>query len=248
MAIDYRKLNSVTIPNRWPLPHIDDLLNQVREARVFSLLDLRSGYHQLRLNPEDIPKTAFISPVGLYEYRVLPFGLCNAPAVFTRYMTRVLGPMLGKSVVVYLDDILVFSKTPADHLVHLEQLFQLLDKHQLFAKGTKCTLNRDSIKYLGHIVGHGRVAVDPAKIAAVQDWPLPKFPKELQRFLGLANYFSKFLQGYSSLAAPLTTLVTRTAPKGKKALGDEFTSATWTPEHTAAFNAIKHQANAWRHD
>jgi hypothetical protein len=240
MAIDYRKLNSVTVPNRWPLPHIDELLNQVRDARVFSLLDLRSGYHQLRLSPEDIPKTAFISPVGLYEYRVLPFGLCNAPAVFTRYMARVLAPMLGKSVVVYLDDILVFSKTPAEHLEHLEQLFTLLDKHQLFAKGSKCSLNRTELRYLGHIIGHGKVAVDPAKITAISNWPLPQFPKELQSFLGLANYFCKFLQGYSSLASPLTTLVAKTAPKTKRAKGERYTPNTWTPQHTAAFEGIKH--------
>ena len=239
MAIDYRKLNSVTVPNRWPLPHIDELLNQVRDARVFSLLDLRSGYHQLRLAPEDVPKTAFISPVGLYEYRVLPFGLCNAPAVFTRYMTKVLAPMLGKSVVVYLDDILVFSNTPADHLKHLEQLFQLLEQHQLFAKGTKCSLNRTELRYLGHIIGHGKVSVDPAKITAISSWPLPQFPKELQSFLGLANYFCKFLQGYSSLAAPLTTLVAKTAPKTKRAKGEPFTPATWTAHHTAAFEGIK---------
>ena len=240
MAIDYRKLNALTTPNRWPLPHIDELLDQVREASVFSLLDLRSGYHQIRLAQEDIPKTAFITPVGLYEFRVLPFGLCNAPAIFCRYMSRVLGPLLGKSVVVYLDDILVFSKTPAEHLLHLEQVFSLLEANQLFAKGSKCTLNRTELKYLGHIIGHGTLKVDPIKIAAISKWPLPKFPKELQSFLGLANYFCRFMQGYSSLAAPLTSLVASTAPKTKRAKGEAFTADQWTPEHDAAFEQIKH--------
>jgi hypothetical protein len=239
MAIDYRKLNQLTTPNRWPLPHIDELLDQVREATVFTLLDLRSGYHQIKLAQEDIVKTAFVTPVGLFEFRVLPFGLCNAPAVFTRYMTKLLGPLLGVSVVVYLDDILVFSKTPSEHLQHLEQVFKILEQHQLYAKGSKCSLNREELKYLGHIIGHGTIKVDPAKITAVSDWPKPTYPKDLQSFLGLANYFSKFMQGYSSLAAPLTSLAAKTAPKSKRTKGEPYTSESWTAEHTTAFEAIK---------
>ena len=226
MAIDYRKLNNLTVPNRWPLPHIDELLEQVRDASVFSLLDLRSGYHQIRLVPSDIPKTAFTTPVGLYAFTVLPFGLCNAPAVFSRYMAKVLAPLLGKSVIVYLDDILVFSKTPADHLMHLEQLFDLLAKNALFARGSKCVLNRTELKYLGHIVGHGTLKVDPAKVSAVNLWPTPMYPKELQSFLGLSNYFAKFIQGYSSLAAPLTSLVAKTAPKSGRKKGEPYTPET----------------------
>ena len=139
MAINYRKLNSVTEPNRWPLPRIDELLEQVRDATVFSLLDLRSGYHQVKLSPGDVPKTAFITPMGLFEFRVLPFGLCNAPAVFCRLMSQVLAPYLGKFVVVYMDDILVYSKTPEEHLQHMELIFQLLEKNRLFAKGPNAT-------------------------------------------------------------------------------------------------------------
>jgi hypothetical protein len=239
MAIDYRKLNQLTTPNRWPLPHIDELLDQVREARVFSLLDLRSGYHQIKLQQEDIVKTAFITPVGLFEFKVLPFGLCNAPAVFTRYMTKLLGHLLGTSVVVYLDDILVYSKTPGEHLEHLDALFKILEQNQLFANGKKCTLNREELKYLGHIVGHGELKVDSAKITSIRDWPVPTYPKELQSFLGLANYFSKFVQGYSTLAAPLTSLVALTAPKTKRLKGTLFTSEQWLPKHSAAFEAIK---------
>jgi transposase InsO family protein len=239
MAIDYRKLNQLTSPNRWPLPHIDELLEQVREAKVFTLLDLKSGYHQIKLSQEDIPKTAFITPVGLFEFRVLPFGLCNAPAVFTRYMTKVLGPLLGISVVVYLDDILVFSKTPGEHLGHLEQVFKILEQHKLYANGKKCSLNREELKYLGHIVGHGCLKVDPVKIAAVSDWPEPTNPKELQSFLGLANYFSRFMQGFSTLAAPLSTLAAQTAPKTKRATGTPYDSTTWTAQHKTAFEGIK---------
>ena len=238
MAIDYRKLNSQTIPNRWPLPRIDDLLDSVRDARVFSLLDLRSGYHQIRLTPEDVPKSAFITPFGLYEFKVLPFGLSNAPAIFVKYMSKVLGPLLGKCVVVYLDDILIFSDTPEQHLVHLEQVFQILSANKLFVKASKCALNRTEIKYVGFIVGHGKLRVDPAKIAAISSWPTPTYPKELQSFLGLANYFCKFMQGYSTVAAPLTTLVAQTAPKTKHAKGEPF-GDKWTPAHQSAFDTIK---------
>ena len=187
MAIDYRKLNNLTTPNRWPLPRIDELLEQVREAKVFSLLDLRSGYHQVKLSQEDVPKTAFITPLGLYEFKVLPFGLCNAPAVFSRFMSQVLAPYLGKFVVVYIDDILVFSKDPEEHLHHLDLIFTLLEKHQLCAKGSKCAFNQSELRYLGFIVGHGRLKVDPQKITAISDWPRPVRPKDLQSFLGLSG-------------------------------------------------------------
>ena len=239
MAIDYRKLNNLTHPNRWPLPNITDLLEQVREAKVFSLMDLRSGYHQLRLAPEDEPKTAFITPGGLYEFTVLPFGLSNAPSVFTKYMSTVLGKYLGKFVIVYIDDILVYSNSPEEHLHHLKMVLDLLRQHKLFAKPSKCLFNRSELKYLGFVVGHGQLKVDPEKIDVVAKWQIPVYPKELQSFLGLANYFSKFLQGYSSLAAPLTALVTKTAPKSKRQKGIPYTSDTWLPVHTAAFEAIK---------
>jgi hypothetical protein len=239
MAINYRKLNSFTEANRWPLPRIDELLEQVRDATVFSLLDLRSGYHQVKLAPSDIPKTAFITPLGLYEFRVLPFGLCNAPAVFCRLMSQVLAPYLNKFVVVYMDDILVYSKSPEEHLHHLELIFQLLEQHKLYAKGSKCNFNQAELKYLGFIVGHGTLKVDPEKIKAISDWPTPIYPKDLQSFLGLANYFCKFLQGYSSLAAPLTTLVAKYAPKTKRNKGLPFTPEQWLPEHTDAFEHIK---------
>jgi hypothetical protein len=180
-----------------------------------------------------------ITPVGLYEYRVMPFGLCNAPAVFMRMMTKVLAPLIGRCVAVYLDDILVYSKTPEEHLEHLDQVFTLLQANKLFAKASKCALNRTEIKYLGFLVGGGKLRVDPAKIQAVTDWPTPIYPKELQSFLGLANYFCKFLQGYSSLAAPLTTLVAKTAPKTKRAKGEPL-GDLWTPVHQHAFDCIKH--------
>ncbi len=142
MAIDYRKLNNLTTPNRWLLPRIDELLEQVRNAIVFSLLDLRSGYHQVKLSQADVPKTAFITPMGLYEFRVLPFGLSNAPAVFSRFMSQVLAPFLGKFVVVYIDDILVFSRNLEEHLEHLQLIFEQLEKHQLHIKGSNCSFSQ----------------------------------------------------------------------------------------------------------
>lgn len=172
MCIDYRALNKRTVRDRYPLPRIDDLLDQVRGKKVFSSLDLQSGYHQIRITPEDVPKTAFLTPMGQFQYKVLCFGLCNAPATFQKTMNRIFEPMIkAGSVLVYLDDILVMSNTPEEHVQHLRRVLELMRAHKLFAKLSKCEFNRPELAFLSHIVGRNGVAVDPAKVKVVAEWP-----------------------------------------------------------------------------
>ena len=160
MCVDYRAVNKQTKKNRYPLPRIDDLFDQLQGATVFSSIDLQSAYHQVRLKPEDIPKTAFTTPFGLFEYTVLCFGLTNAPATFQSVMNDALQGMLGKFVLVYLDDIIVFSKTEEEHLVNLDMVMKELQQHKLFAKLSKCSFAQTELLFLGHIVGRDGVRVE----------------------------------------------------------------------------------------
>jgi hypothetical protein len=207
MCIDYRMLNKITVKNRYPMPRIDDLLDKLHGAKVFSSLDLVSGYWQIRMAPADVPKTAFRVPQGHFQWKVLPFGLNNAPAKFQSTMNAMLGPFLGKFALVYLDDILIFSTTPEQHEQYLRQVFALLRAHQFYCKLSKCDFNKSQVKYLGHIVGAAGVMVDPAKTAVVAAWPTPTCAQDIRQFLGMANYFRRFVQGFASLAAPLTALL-----------------------------------------
>ncbi|CAI5480238.1 unnamed protein product [Closterium sp. Yama58-4] len=202
MCIDYRALNAATVKNRFPVPRVEDLLDAVQGARVFSKIDLRSGYHQIRVVPEDQHKTAFRTKQGLYEFRVLPFGLTNAPATFQTLMNTVLSEFLGSFVVVYLDDILIFSKSKEEHVQHLQKVFEVLRREKLYAKQSKCEFFLPEVEFLGHVVSASGVRTDPKKIAAVQDWVAPTSVKELQSFLGFANYYRRFVQGYASSHSP----------------------------------------------
>lgn len=212
MCVDYRALNALTVKNRYPMPRIEDLFDKLAEGKVFTSLDLQSGYHQIRITDEDVPKTAFRTPMGHYEYLVLCFGLTNAPATFQAEMNRIFAPYLNKFVVVYLDDILIFSKTAAEHVEHLRLVLEALRKHKLYAKRSKCDFHQPEVKFLGHIVGQGVIKVDPTKVATVTAWPEPKTVAELRSFLGLANYFRRFMQGYSSRVAPLHDLTKSDSP------------------------------------
>ncbi|KAJ9504785.1 hypothetical protein QJQ45_007281 [Haematococcus lacustris] len=232
MCVDFRALNKITVRDRFPLPLIDDLFDKLQGCTVFSSMDLQSGYHQILIPAEDVPKTAFSTPTGHYQYKVLCFGLTNAPATFQRVMNNIFHDLLGKSVLVYLDDILIMSRSLEEHFMHLEQVLQRLQMHKLFARLSKCSFLRAMLKFLGHIVGKDGIAVDPAKVEAIHSWPVPQTLLALQGFLGAANYVRRFVLGFSMLAAPLTDLV------GLKA--KDFDWHAWTPETLAAFQALKH--------
>ncbi|GJV50569.1 putative reverse transcriptase domain-containing protein [Tanacetum coccineum] len=187
MCIDYRELNKLTVKNRYPLPRIDDLFDQLQGSRVYSKIDLRSGYHQLRVREEDIPKTAFRTRYGHYEFQVMPFGLTNAPAVFMDLMNRVCKPYLDRFVIVFIDDILIYSKSRKEHEGHLRLILKLLKEEKLYAKFSKCEFWLSKVQFLGHVIDSEGIHVDPAKIESIKDWASPKTPTEIRQFLGLAE-------------------------------------------------------------
>ncbi|MCH82353.1 retrotransposon protein, partial [Trifolium medium] len=191
LCIDYRQLNKVTIKNKYPLPRIDDLMDQLMGACVFSKIDLRSGYHQIRVKAEDVPKTAFEMRYGRYEYSVMPFGVTNAPDVFMEYMNRIFHSYLDQFVVVFIDDILIYSKS---------------EEKKLYAKLSKCEFWLKKVNFLGHVISSGGIAVDPAKVDAVLQWGTPESLSEIRSFLGLAGYYRRFIERFSKLALPLTQL------------------------------------------
>jgi hypothetical protein len=232
MCIDYRMLNKLTVRDRFPLPRVDDLFDKLHGKTCFSKLDLQAGYYQIRIRPEDVPKTAFVTTEGQYEFKVLPMGLSNAPATFQREMNSMFRDMINKSLLIYLDDILVMSDTADQHLQHLEAVLLRLREHKYRAKLSKCEFFRAQLKFLGHIVSSEGIAPDPDKIQAVVNWPRPTNVKELMAFLGTANYLRKHVLGYGILAGPLTVLTS-------KAHKSSFDWSNWTPETIAAFEAVK---------
>nr|CAH67149.1 OSIGBa0122F23.6 [Oryza sativa] len=207
MCVDYRALNEVTIKNKYPLPRIDDLFDQLEGATVFSKIDLRSGYHQLRIREEDIPKTAFTTRYGLFECTVMSFGLTNAPAFFMNLMNKVFMEYLDKFVVVFIDDILIYSKTKEEHEEHLRLALEKLREHQLYAKFSKCEFWLSEVKFLGHVISSGGVAVDPSNVESVLSWKQPKTVSEIRSFLGLAGYYRRFIENFSKIARPMTRLL-----------------------------------------
>ncbi|GJQ93809.1 putative reverse transcriptase domain-containing protein [Tanacetum coccineum] len=227
MCIDYHELNKLTVKNRYPLPRIDDLFDQLQGARYFSKIDLRSGYHQLRVHEDDIPKTAFRTRYGHFEFTVMPFGLTNAPAIFMDLMNRVCKPYLDKFVIVFIDDILIYSKTKEDHEVHLRLMLELLTKEKLYAKFSKCEFWLQEVHFLGHVVNQSGIHVDPSKIEAVKNWKAPTTPSEVRSFLGLAGYYRRFIVNFSKIAKPLTSLT----QKNQK--------YEWGEEQEAAFQTLK---------
>jgi hypothetical protein len=230
MCCDWRKLNAQTIKSRYPLPRIDELLDALQGAQVFSSLDLQSGYHQILISPEDAPKTAFTTPFGHYQWKVMSFGLCNAPAIFQETMNKVLAPLLRKGALVYMDDILIYAKTREEHARILEEVLTLLADNDFYVKLSKCDFEKSELKYVGHIVGREGIKVDPAKTQVVNDWPTPASVKDVRSFLGLANYFRKFVQGYSTLVEPLTRLT-------RKEL--VWNNQTWDSACEQAFQGVK---------
>ncbi|GKB89085.1 reverse transcriptase domain-containing protein [Tanacetum coccineum] len=227
MCIDYRELNKLTIKNHYPLPIIDDIFNHLQGARYFSKIDLRSGYHQFRVHEDDIPKTAFRTRYGHFEFTVMPFGLTNAPTVFMDLMNRVCKPYLDKFVIIFIDDILVYSKSKDEHEVHLRLVLELLKKEELYAKFSKCEFWLQEVQFLGHVVNQNGIHVDPSKIEAVKNWKAPTTPFEIRSFLGLAGYYRRFIANFSKIAKPLTSLT----QKNKK--------YEWGVEQEEAFQTLK---------
>nr|GEX52426.1 putative reverse transcriptase domain-containing protein [Tanacetum cinerariifolium] len=194
MCIDYQELNKLTVKNRYPLPRIDDLFDQLQGSNVYSKIDLRSGYHQHRVREEDVPKTAFRTRYGHYEFQVMSFGLTNAPAVFMDLMNLVCKPYLDKFVIVFIDDILIYLKNKKEHEEHLRTILKLLKKEELYAKFYKCKFWIPKVQFLGHVINSEGIHVDPAKIESIKDWVFPKSPTEIRQFLGLAGYYRRFIE------------------------------------------------------
>jgi hypothetical protein len=227
MVVDYRLVNLVTIKNKYPLPRINDLYDQLAGSSVFSKMDLRLGYHQIKIRNEDIPKMAFVTRYGQYEYTVMSFGLTNAPTTFSRLMNSIFMEYLDKFVMVYLDDILIYSKNEAEHAEHLKLVLEKLREHRLYAKFSKCEFWLPEVTNLGHVISGKGIAINPKRVQAVLDWTPPESVKQVRSSLGLASYCHRFVENFSKVAKPLTKLL----KKDKK--------FEWTPQCEYSFQELK---------
>jgi transposase InsO family protein len=237
LCVDYRGLNAVTTKNKYPLPLLDEFFDRFQGAKYFSKLDLQQGYHQLRIADADIPKTAFSTRYGHFEYRVMSFGLTNAPASFQGLMNHIFQEHLDKCVVVYLDDILVFSKSFEEHIQHVRHTLELLRQHQLHAKRSKCEFGTSAIAFVGHIISSDGIQVDPAKTSALKNWPRPKNVQQLRSFMGFVNYYRRFVYKLAEVAGPLFKLLKEGFDHNKSKTRP---LASWGPVEQAAFDGIRH--------
>ncbi|KAG7568203.1 Ribonuclease H-like superfamily [Arabidopsis thaliana x Arabidopsis arenosa] len=226
MCVDSRAINKITVRYRFPIPRLDDLLDQIGAAKIFSKIDLKSGYHQIRIRPGDEWKTAFKTREGLFEWLVMPFGLSNAPSTFMRVMNQALRPFIGKFVVVYFDDILIFSSSLTDHCSHLREVLRVLQAEKLFAAKQKCEFGVSELLFLGYVVSDKGLSVDLSKVEAIRSWPVPRTISEVRSFHGLASFYRRFVSHFSTIMAPITNCMR----EGK---------FEWPPEATAAFELIK---------
>ncbi|KAH0669077.1 hypothetical protein KY289_023570 [Solanum tuberosum] len=227
MCIDYRQLNRVTVKNKYPLPSIDDLFDQLQGASHFSKIDLRSGYHQVKVRECDIPKTAFRTRYRHYEFVVMSFGLTNALAIFMDLMNRIFKPYLDSFVVVFIDDTLIYSHSEEEHMGHLRVVLQRLREEKLYAKYEKCEFWLREVAFLGHVVSGDGIKVDPKKTDVIRNWPRPLTPSDIRSFLGLAGYYRRFVSGFSSIASPMTKLTQKKA------------KFEWTDECERSFQTLK---------
>ncbi|KAL2225718.1 UNVERIFIED_CONTAM: Transposon Tf2-12 polyprotein, partial [Sesamum indicum] len=227
LCCDYRALNKITVKNKYPIPLVADCFDRLSGANYFTKIDLRSGYWQVRVKEGDEAKTTVVTRYGAFEFLVMPFGLTNAPATFSTLMNQVLHGFLDEFVVVYLDDIVIYSRTLAEHEDHLRQVLTRLREHELYVKVSKCSFARETISFLGHIVERGRIRMDPKKVQAIEEWRPPSDVHDLRSFLGLANYYRRFVKDYSAIAWPLTDLLKKTE------------TWNWTPQCQVAFDDLK---------
>ena len=226
-CVDYRRLNDVTEKDAYPLPRVDDNLDALAGAKLFSTLDLASGYWQVEMDPHDAEKTAFCTRYGLYQWRVMPFGLCNAPSTFERLMEKVLSGLQWKIALLYLDDIIVFSSTVEQQLERLRLVFERIRKENLQLKPKKCHLFRKEVSFLGHRVSADGVTTEEDKVQAVKEWPVPKTVKAVRSFLGLTGYYRRFVKDYANVASPLIALTQKSA------------TFKWGEEEQRAFDELK---------
>lgn len=227
-CIDYRALNNITVKFRYPLPLVPAALEQLRDAKIFSKLDLRSAYNLVRIRQGDEWKTAFVTPTGHYEYLVMPYGLSNAPSVFQGFINEVFREYLNLFVMVFIDDILIYSSNPTDHVKHVSLVLTKLREFQLFVKAEKSLFHQTAVHFLGYDISNHGISMDDQKVKAVLSWDAPHTVKGLQRFLGFSNFYRRFIHGFSLITAPLTSLL-RNKPK----------SLSWTPEASEAFQKLK---------
>jgi hypothetical protein len=226
-CVDYRALNAVTIKDMLPILVVEELLDELRGAKVFTKLDMRSGYHQVLMCAADVHKTAFRTHQGLFEFLVMPFGLSNAPATFQALMNDILQPYLRRFVLVFFDDILIYSSSWTDHLRHVRTVFRTLQDHQLFLKRSKCGFGLSSVAYLGHVISEEGVAMDQQKVQAVLDWPLPRSARAVRGFLGLAGYYRRFIKDFGKIAAPLNAMLKKEGFR-------------WSGDAERVFRALQH--------
>jgi transposase InsO family protein len=241
MCIDYRALNRLTRKNKYPLPRIDDCIQEFAQARYFSKLDLLSGYWQVRIQDQDIPKTAFNTREGKYEFLVMPFGLTNAPATFQTMMNRILRKLLGKCVVVYLDDIVVYSKTREDHVRHVREVLQALQDNSLYIHPDKSVFGVDKIEFCGHEIQEGRSRPMQDKVKLIRDWPVPETVHQVRQFIGLASYYRKYIKNFPKISTVLFDLLKEPDPEVRK---NKYRKIYWTKQCAIAFSHLKRKISS----
>jgi hypothetical protein len=225
-CVDYRTLNAKTVKDKFPILVVEELLDALRDTSFFTKLDLRFGYHQVLMHPNDVEMTAFRTHQGLFEFLVMPFGLTNAPATFQALMNDVLRPFLRRFILVFFDDILIYSSVWSEHLHHVRLVFEQLQAHKLYLKKSKCFFGARSVAYLGHVISVDGVAMDGEKVQVVLSWPPPTTVRAVRAFLGLAGYYRRFIKDYGATSAPLMQLLRK----------DSF---RWSAEAATAFRALQ---------
>ena len=239
MCVDYRQLNAKTRRDAYPLPRIEETLDALGGAKYFSTLDLASGYNHVPVAEGDRAKTAFCTPFGLYEYNRMPFGLCNAPGTFQRLMERIFGDQSFQTLLLYLDDVVVYASSFEQHLRRLELVFERLRAHNLKLKLAKCHFFAQEVRYLGHVISADGVATDPEKTRAVAEWPRPRTAKDLRSFLGFASYYRRFVPGFAAHAGPLHRAVAAASGPKKAPDSGRDLGALWTAECEEGFRTLK---------